>query len=520
MKSRSHSTSRNLSGSGIASAMVETAVDQDQTTEFDSVDVVSETTHGRPPQERYFECLAAQVSTTESTPAKVMNSTPDGYGKGSRSSLGDMTECEEAAIPAQANAAVQSCCCEGTSGKPAGTSAAFAGSKDVAWPSERSEGSIVSTTSNEARAHSQWPSAALADNLDMGGVMQPAHLAEATVPATSQDVGLNSFDMTTFTHVCNCGDDCTCFPCTAHPKNRPTLAYVRYYSGILDFDGQAATSVPYDARQSSHRQWDFSDTLLPLYNDSQWPALTSRQASTAQETAYRHLAPQLQNGPARLATRMHANGDLITGTEHTPSSRKHAEMAYDFEDSESMALDLDSPSNSSQPSNTLDPASFFVHQYTVTPGSATTSACRCRVDYVCPDCLIRSGPNSTLPSEPSPRPTFTGFAEHGAHCACSPPSVSVPTRDTHSPTHFARSQPHVHASIPDRAVSSPTTHASSVHELARPRFGNTTTAIITAKAQIQVHTKLHGQGCNCPTGRQYKEALLQAESDAHRQSPS
>ena len=43
-------------------------------------------------------------------------------------------------------------------------------------------------------------------------------------------------------HQCSCGDDCRCFPCASHPRNRPTLEAIQFYSSMSELPDSVVAS--------------------------------------------------------------------------------------------------------------------------------------------------------------------------------------------------------------------------------------------------------------------------------------
>ena len=246
----------------------------------------------------------------------------------------------------------------------------------------------------------------------LSGCAEPQ--AETTFLAPQQHPRINNAEAN-IDHNCICGDGCTCFGCPTHPKNRSTLDYVRYYSGIVDNDEITSVNSTDETPQPIRSQWH----LDKIHEISAQCLSSTPDRTVAQDLAYRHLAPQQQSGAPNATTQIHFSIDQCRPT------LESTELVCNGQEPESMAFDTDNSSSGKEISNMLDPMPFFVYQYTFSPCSNLVGTRQCGNDCSCPGCLTHSGDFSPLQPGSPTQPTFVGCVDHGTGSACQPFSTTA-----------------------------------------------------------------------------------------------
>ncbi|KAL9080552.1 MAG: hypothetical protein Q9157_000694 [Trypethelium eluteriae] len=298
-------------------------------------------------------CGEPSVAMPPEAPMKELPDTPVHSNGTLRSSTVESRQLETDSSALSTGGAIRSCCCPDISSLQAEASGrSDAASQHNEQTEEENTASIAPPVATRRRSSMQPPNGF---EISSGCVEQQA---ETTFAAQQQDSLINSAK-TSFDHNCTCGDDCTCFGCPMHPKNKPTIDYVRYYSGMVENDSITSVNSTYETAQPPRSQWHLEN--IPEIS-VQWPSSTPDR-TVAQDLAYRHLAAQQQSGTQNTTTQIHSSID-----ESRPF-RKTAELDFHDQGPESMAFDTDSPSSGEEAPKTLDSVPFFIHQYTFSPHS-------------------------------------------------------------------------------------------------------------------------------------------------------
>ncbi|KAF2102625.1 hypothetical protein NA57DRAFT_52185 [Rhizodiscina lignyota] len=315
---------------------------------------------------------------------------------------------------------------------------------------------------------------------------------------------------------CSCGDNCACFACQVHPKNKATTEYVKYYYELTSHEDP--TGMSYINQNGS---WNFDNPVFQSATNQppQLRNLMHPQPTPTQELENFHIRPgSASNGTNGSHNTSHHGSPRVNG-----STSPHAipSTTFDAHNGILAQFDQDSPHNSEE-TTTLSPSSFFLQSYTYPGCNDQTGTCHCGDGCQCVGCLTHSGHQNPAPIEN----TFNSFAAptttplHGPGCACPIPSMPMqPQSIAQSPAPASlHPTPHLAATTP--AVSSPPSQVvrcnvfSQIHG---PTCNCPGGSVVQAKAQVEAHTRMHGLDCRCPIGAEYVHAQAVAEARVHSQ---
>jgi hypothetical protein len=211
---------------------------------------------------------------------------------------------------------------------------------------------------------------------------------------------------------CECGDDCECFACMQHPKNRTTLGYVRYHNDLFMREAQVpqlgfgngplhyqmamnmqqtpqfvtpfgsppvmdqSVAWPGAANQFTHEQFHFQPRPQTMPPNPEPAYQSSGRPFTP--TYAPDPVPAVQNGPAPIPSPPQHDAQQTEPNTPTPA------------DPDVKAAVSDTNSNSGY-SPTLSPSAFMLHQYTLPGCDNFYGTCRCGDGCSCDGCLTHSG---------------------------------------------------------------------------------------------------------------------------------
>jgi hypothetical protein len=255
---------------------------------------------------------------------------------------------------------------------------------------------------------------------------------------------------------CECGDDCECFACMQHPKNRTTLGYVRYHNDLfmrearlppppaqqqqqqqLRFGGgdrqQQLSYHPLAAMHLQHAQ-QFASPFTPSApsigdhhgQPVPWPDTAPSGFAAHEQFAFQVGVQGMQLGPDAVAAAYMSPGRPFTSTyapDHIPAhaptpafsvapepmqQQQHRwTTATDGPAAAERDVQVDENgsgggggggSGSDYYSPTLSPSAFMLHQYTLPGCDNFYGTCRCGDGCECDGCLTHSGHDGSGPA--------------------------------------------------------------------------------------------------------------------------
>jgi hypothetical protein len=208
---------------------------------------------------------------------------------------------------------------------------------------------------------------------------------------------------------CECGDDCECFACMQHPKNRKTLGYVRYHNDLFMREAQfpqlgfGDNQLDYQLTMDMPHTQQFMSAFgsSPVIGDQPvpWPHSTEPGMPNA-PNQYTREQFHFQAGSQALSSNPTSNpesaymspaGHFTPTFAPGPVPAQHSPVQPMRRPSSGQpAPDTDAQADDGT-SSTLSPSAFMLHEYTLPGCDNVYGTCLCGDGCSCDGCLTHSG---------------------------------------------------------------------------------------------------------------------------------
>jgi hypothetical protein len=211
---------------------------------------------------------------------------------------------------------------------------------------------------------------------------------------------------------CECGDDCECFACMQHPKNRTTLGYVRYHNDLFMREAEVPqlgfgdNNLDYGMALNMQQPQQFATPFAspPVIGDVPWHH-SGEPSMSAAPNQFSHEQFQFQPRSQAISpiptsnpeTAYVAPGQPFTPTfaqhpalQHSPAAAIEATQQYQQTVNNGPIVDADAQADDGN-SPTLSPSAFMLHEYTLPGCDNFYGTCHCGDGCSCDGCLTHSG---------------------------------------------------------------------------------------------------------------------------------